>query len=230
MINQTEPMPALAQSIESGRVRLVKRYRNRKLYDTQRSCYVTLEDISKMVCANLDVMVVDKHSKSNITAATLVKIIFEAEKKAAQYAPIFTLREIIQNGRGKLSDLVKLGVFPRDQLKAWGFAPMASLSSAEILQNNLEQRVVTAAARNITATNLFVKGSAQTGSLLPEIECHFETLNLRITAVQSIVAKMDKDSPPRQSLFLTSGVGHFWFFRILQFAFGDIDVKSFNFC
>ena len=75
------------------KVKIIKRYQNRKLYDTQQSCYVTLDDIAKMIRASEEVMVIDNKSKNDITAATLTQIIFESEKKASQYAPLFTLRE-----------------------------------------------------------------------------------------------------------------------------------------
>lgn len=97
--------------------KIIKRYQNRKLYDTQQSCYVTLDDISKMIRADEDVMVIDNKSKNNITSATLTQIIFEAEKRASQYAPLFTLREIIQTGNGSISSyLAKLGAFPKDYM------------------------------------------------------------------------------------------------------------------
>lgn len=99
----------------STRVKIIKRYQNRKLYDTQQSCYVTLDDIAKMIRASEEVMVIDNKTKNDITAATLTQIIFEAEKKASQYAPLFTLREIIQSGNGSISNyLAKLGAFPAD--------------------------------------------------------------------------------------------------------------------
>ena len=73
--------------------KIIKRYQNRKLYDTQQSCYVTLEDIAKMIRNQEEVMVVDNKTKNNITAATLTQIIFESEKKASQYAPLGTLKK-----------------------------------------------------------------------------------------------------------------------------------------
>src|SRR5690606_29132530 len=111
LVNQESVMPNKA----NNRVKIIKRYQNRKLYDTQQSCYVTLDDIAKMIRASEEVMVIDNKSKNDITAATLTQIIFEAEKKASQYAPLFTLREIIQNGNGSISNyLAKLGAFPQD--------------------------------------------------------------------------------------------------------------------
>src|SRR5688572_17913227 len=77
--------------------RLVKRYANRKLYDTQRSRYVTLEQIAEMIRAGEDVKIVDNNSKDDLTAITLAQIIFEEEKKRS-FMPLSTLRNIIQTG------------------------------------------------------------------------------------------------------------------------------------
>lgn len=136
------------------RTKIIKRYQNRKLYDTQQSCYVTLDDISKMIRANEEVMVIDNKTKNDITAATLTQIIFEAEKKAAQYAPLYTLREIIQNGNGSISNfLAKLGAFPMDYHKNQPapqpvFSPEVSTQQAshDNVKQTLEERVANAAA------------------------------------------------------------------------------------
>ena len=114
MINQNETLT----SKQNSKVKIIKRYQNRKLYDTQQSCYVTLDDIAKMIRTNEEVMVIDNKSKNDITAATLTQIIFEAEKKASEYAPLSTLREIIQHGNGSISSfLAKLGAFPANAVR-----------------------------------------------------------------------------------------------------------------
>lgn len=92
--------------------KIIKRYQNRKLYDTQQSCYVTLADIAKMIKNNEELVVIDNKTQNNITAPTLLQIIFEMEKKTSQYAPLYVLREVIKTGRGSISSyLHKLGVF-----------------------------------------------------------------------------------------------------------------------
>lgn len=102
---------------DNKKVKIIKRYQNRKLYDTQQSCYVTLDDIAKMIRADEEVMVIDNKTKNDITAATLTQIIFESEKKASQYSPLFTLREIIQHANGSISSyLAKLGAFPKEYI------------------------------------------------------------------------------------------------------------------
>lgn len=77
--------------------RVVKRYANRKLYDTQRSRYVTLDQIAEMIRAGEDVKIVDNNSKEDLTAITLAQIIFEEEKKSS-FMPLSALRNIIQSG------------------------------------------------------------------------------------------------------------------------------------
>lgn len=140
----------------NSRTKIIKRYQNRKLYDTQQSCYVTLDDIAKMIRANEDVMVIDNKTKNDITAATLTQIIFEAEKKASQYAPLFTLREIIQNGNGSISSyLAKLGAFPKDYAEKQAAARKEAMQEAgvesgkasfEDIRQSLEERVANAAS------------------------------------------------------------------------------------
>ena len=80
-----------------GDTRVVKRYANRKLYDTQRSRYVTLEQIADMIRSGEDVKIVDNNSKEDLTAITLAQIIFEEEKKSS-FLPLSALRNIIQTG------------------------------------------------------------------------------------------------------------------------------------
>ena len=62
-------------------MKLIKRYSNRKLYDTERSSYVTLEEISQMVRDGSELRIVDNKSGEDITSVTLAQIVFEQEKK-----------------------------------------------------------------------------------------------------------------------------------------------------
>lgn len=137
-------------------MKIIKRYQNRKLYDTQQSCYVTLDDIAKMIRSDEEVMVIDNKTKNDITAATLTQIIFESEKKASQYAPLFTLREIIQNANGSISSfLAKLGAFPADYIEKAPQTPNLSAltekketkTSFDEIKQSLENRVAKAAAQ-----------------------------------------------------------------------------------
>lgn len=168
----------LGLSKPNSKVKIIKRYQNRKLYDTQQSCYVTLDDIAKMIRTNEEVMVIDNKSKNDITAATLTQIIFEAEKKSAQYAPLFTLREIIQNANGSISSyLAKLGAFPQDYMtkQAQNQQLIEKLATEEI-KNNLENRIVNAATRYNPDTT--VKIAAEKATVLSGAAQEEETPNL----------------------------------------------------
>ena len=72
--------------------RVIKRYANRKLYDTQQSCYVTLEQIAKLIQQGAEVKVVDNNSKEDLTSITLAQIIFEEEKKKRSFLPLSFLK------------------------------------------------------------------------------------------------------------------------------------------
>ena len=87
-------------------VRVIKRYANRKLYDTQHSRYVTLEQISEMIREGDDVKIIDNKSKEDLTSITLAQIIFEEEKKQKSFLPLQTMRNIIQTGGESIQQLV----------------------------------------------------------------------------------------------------------------------------
>ncbi|HLL22046.1 MAG TPA: polyhydroxyalkanoate synthesis regulator DNA-binding domain-containing protein [Kofleriaceae bacterium] len=78
--------------------RIIKRYANRKLYDTEHSRYVTLDQISEMIRKGDDVKIVDNKTKEDLTTVTLAQIIFEEEKKQRSFLPLAAMRNIIQSG------------------------------------------------------------------------------------------------------------------------------------
>jgi polyhydroxyalkanoate synthesis repressor PhaR len=78
-------------------MRTIKRYSNRKLYDTFEKHYVTLADVAGFVRNGDEVKVTDHVSGADLTSATLAQIIFEEEKRSARLGAE-GLRRIIQNG------------------------------------------------------------------------------------------------------------------------------------
>ncbi|MCY4513244.1 MAG: polyhydroxyalkanoate synthesis regulator DNA-binding domain-containing protein [Bdellovibrionales bacterium] len=96
------------------RKKIIKRYGNRKLYDTEQSSYVVLNDIAKMIRNKEEVQVIDNETKNDITLATLTQIIFGAEKKSRVSAPAEVLKTIICEGDGSFSSfLSKMGLFKK---------------------------------------------------------------------------------------------------------------------
>jgi len=77
--------------------RMIKRYANRKLYDTHDSHYATLERVAELIRAGEDLKVVENDTDKDITATTMALIIFEEEKRAPRL-PIEGLRRVIRSG------------------------------------------------------------------------------------------------------------------------------------
>ena len=74
--------------------RVIKRYSNRKLYDTKDSRYVTLLQIAEMVRSGEDVQIIDNNTKDDLTEVTLAQIVYE-EQKNSKNVPLQTLKELI---------------------------------------------------------------------------------------------------------------------------------------
>jgi polyhydroxyalkanoate synthesis repressor PhaR len=92
--------------------KVIKRYTNRKLYDTVESRYVTLDEIAEMVKQGVEVKIVDNRSKEDLTSVTLAQIVFEEEKKKNQM-PLSVLREIIRRPGESITDFISTQVSPR---------------------------------------------------------------------------------------------------------------------
>lgn len=90
--------------------KVIKRYQNRKLYDTQDSCYVTLEDIRDMIKMGEDVRVIDNATKEDLTSVTFAQIIFEEEKKRKGILPLNTFKQIIATGGEAIKEFVQKSI------------------------------------------------------------------------------------------------------------------------
>lgn len=85
--------------------RLVKRYGNRKLYDTSESRYVTLDEIGRWVKAGEDVKILENDTGEDLTAVTFAQIILEEERKKTGLLSLPVLRQLIQHGEAALQNL-----------------------------------------------------------------------------------------------------------------------------
>jgi polyhydroxyalkanoate synthesis repressor PhaR len=105
----------LDPDVQSAQPRVIKRYANRKLYDTRSSRYVTLPQIAELVRSGEDVQIIDNRTKENLTSVTLAQIIYESEKsaEASSRQGVKTLRELIQLGGEKLMAHFREGAVAR---------------------------------------------------------------------------------------------------------------------
>lgn len=90
---------------QSHAIRLIKRYGNRKLYDTLESRYITLEEIARLVRSGSDVKVIDNENGGDLTTITFAQIILEEEKRRSSLLSLGLLRELIQHGEDTIATL-----------------------------------------------------------------------------------------------------------------------------
>jgi len=84
---------------------VVKKYGNRRLYDTEESRYVRLDEIAERIRGGADVQVVDAKTGADLTAPTLAQIIFE-DRNAARLLPVPLLLQLIRMGDGPLAEFL----------------------------------------------------------------------------------------------------------------------------
>ncbi len=84
-------------------IRLIKRYESRKLYDTEESRYVSLEEIAAFVRGGQKVRVVDNASSDDVTAQTLALIILEEGKAGRSTLPVELMHDLVRAGERALS-------------------------------------------------------------------------------------------------------------------------------
>jgi polyhydroxyalkanoate synthesis repressor PhaR len=87
--------------------RLIKRYGSRKLYDTQESRYVLLEEIAAWIREGQDISVVDNKTNENVTALTLTQVISEEGRKKSSLLSTELLHDLIRAGETAVNTRVK---------------------------------------------------------------------------------------------------------------------------
>lgn len=132
----------------SGGAVVVKKYANRRLYNTATSTYVTLEDLARMVREGVEFVVFDAKSNEDLTRQILTQIIFEEESRGEALLPVQFLRQLIGFYGGQMQGVLpsylemSLESFSRQQeqlrgqfSKTFGAAPGAGLMDEAVRRN-----------------------------------------------------------------------------------------------
>jgi polyhydroxyalkanoate synthesis repressor PhaR len=158
--------------------RTIKRYSNRKLYDTRQSRYVTLLQIAEMVRAGEDVQIIDNATKEDKTDVTLALIISEELKARPRAIPLATLKALIRHRGGKLLTQLRespIGrLMPRDEA---GGVEHESVAGPELSEG---PAVANANPTNSEEANV---SKEQPGGLRRTLEQWQHTIDDRIRAV-----------------------------------------------
>lgn len=183
--------------------KIIKRYSNRKLYDTERSKYVTLDEIAQMIKAGEEVTIIDNESKEDLTSVTLTQIIFEEEKRQSRM-PLGMLRNLIQSSGDALQEFFDRSVK----------APVVEIKDTaekrvEELRHGVEE-LKEAATRSVsewtdTALRVFNRGDAEKraeefkksySGALDALSSSLETRIREAVAANENVAQVDTSGMP----------------------------------
>ena len=134
-----EPKPQ-KQGKNPGDKIVIKKYANRRLYNTGSSSYVTLEHLREMVKEGVDFVVYDAKTGEDITRSVLGQIIFEEESKGEQnLLPIQFLRQLIGFYGGQMQSFID-GIHGKPMLTASGAEGRASMAACLALLASARDR------------------------------------------------------------------------------------------
>lgn len=137
---------AKSKAAAEADVVIIKKYANRRLYDTERSCYITLDDLGGMVRDGRDFCVVDAKSGEDITHNVLTQIIMDTETRGETLLPVNFLRHLIGLYGDKMQSVVpqyleaSMTAFRKNQqdVRAAFEGALGSNPLAELTRRNLE--------------------------------------------------------------------------------------------
>lgn len=130
---------------------IVKKYSNRRLYDTVDSRYVTLEELTHKIRAGTDVQVIDASSGTDLTQVTLTQIILES-RGGAKLLPVPLLIQLIRMGDEALAEFFgrymtwALEIYMRARTQAQAISPYMPLATVPFSATNALARIVLGAS------------------------------------------------------------------------------------
>jgi polyhydroxyalkanoate synthesis repressor PhaR len=196
-----EPIsPVEATPAETAREpKIIKRYTNRKLYDTVESRYVTLEEIGGMVKAGAEVRIVDNRTKEDLTSVTLAQIIFEEEKKTSKTS-LRTLRDLIRYGGERAQQFVEeTQTELRGRVEGLRQAAQTLLSKGQQTGDRARdlvassQEAVSQLSRKLDER---VRSAVEGMANLPEIRRELGQIAQRLDELEKKLRDLDKGPPP----------------------------------
>jgi len=120
-------------------MRIIKKYSNRRMYDTKTSKPITIQDIGNLVVEGEDVQVIDYETGEDITTIVLIQVILEQQRDIDGLAPApMLLTELIKRGRKSVQDLVENSLFNAVQSIS-----LTEEKAAQIVEQLLKEKKIT---------------------------------------------------------------------------------------
>jgi polyhydroxyalkanoate synthesis repressor PhaR len=192
MAEQQRAKPEAEASTPSGPPVVVKKYANRRLYNTEASSYVTLDDLAAMVRKGRDFVVYDAKSGDDITRSVLTQIIVEQEAKGENLLPIPFLRTLIGYYGDNMQTMVPryleftMGAFARQQEQVrrnmetamGGFMPFGDLS--EVGKQNMAMM-----ERAMSLFSPFARNEAPAAGSVEALRAEIEELRAQLARAEA---------------------------------------------
>ncbi len=197
----TEQLETSAEPATPGaEPKVIKRYTNRKLYDTVESRYVTLDEIAEMIKAGGEVKVIDNRTKDDLTAVTLAQIIFEEEKKSSRTS-MKTLLGLIRQGSEMAQQVVGgAGGDLRERVDAVRHVAEQRVQSllARGQQTGEKARELVSASQQALAglqrrIDERIRGAAEGIQNFPEVKRQLDEIARRIESLEKKLDDQDKN-------------------------------------
>jgi polyhydroxyalkanoate synthesis repressor PhaR len=171
---------------------IIKKYANRRLYNTRSSSYITLEDLSRMTREGIDFQVLDAKTGNDITHQILTQIIMEEESHGEQMLPISFLRQLISMYGNSMQQLMPhyleatMDNFRANQLKlqeTWK-ASMGPDALAKMAETNM--------AMFKAAASAFIPKAEAPASPAPKPASDIDALREQMAAMQRKLDELGK--------------------------------------
>lgn len=181
-------------------IRIIKKYQNRKLYDTQDSCYVTLDGIAKMIREGEEIAVIDNNTKDDVTALILTQVLYEQEKTNQSVLPVSILKHIIRSGSNNLFEFMQKYIFG---------AMEAHMRVQQDLKLHVERLAQKGRLSSEEAANLLNHVQRLKESYQSELDQKIERKLLQMTtqtqgseapSLQAMASRVDSEATPRTTV------------------------------
>lgn len=181
---------------ESASKVIIKKYANRRLYDTESSSYITLDRLAQMIREGREFEVVDAKSGEDITRQVLTQIIVDEEAGAATMLPVNFLRQLIGLYGGQMSQAVPhyleaaMESFAKNQAAMAQAFGGASINPAQSMFADMAKRnmaMFEQAARGFPGAD---HGAAKGGAAKPDKDAELAALKAELASLKSKIDKL----------------------------------------
>lgn len=176
---------------------VIKRYSNRKLYDTETKQYITLEGVANLIRQGEDVQVIEHDTGSDITALVSAQIILAQERKASGWLPQSLLKNLVHAGSDTLNHL-RLSIIPPAELAAAVDAEIERRIKVLIVQGDLKESDGQRLLTKVMTTPLPTKGRRSSKDNLKQAlgqrhlptRAEFEKLKRQVVSLNAELERM----------------------------------------